>query len=253
MSRLESGMSADNALFSDMVRYEHETISGATVSNSNMGAPIFWNCQLQQLVLDSCDLNNARLFAGCTIDQCTFTRCDLRAVGIAQGEAVFTHCTFSSCDMRGMTLENATFIDCTFYKCRFNDRILQVENIVRCSFTGKLVDITFEGNGKQKLIANFEHCILDGVQFIGCDLTECIPPTSKNHLYVEQVSERARHAMAVINDDSNLTEEQRKVLVRYLRKLEHMEQYIWNTAHMKNIYGDDFVETLFRSLGCNAV
>ncbi|MDG3043621.1 pentapeptide repeat-containing protein [Bacillus sp. B6(2022)] len=91
-----------------------------------------------------------------------------------------------------MTLENATFIDCTFSNCRFNDRVLQAANIVNCTFAGKLIDITFEGNGKQKLIANFENCTLDGVRFIGCDLAACIPPASKNHLYVEHVSARVK-------------------------------------------------------------
>ena len=62
------------------------------------------------------------------------------------------------------------FIDCTFSNCRFNDRVLQAANIVNCTFAGKLIDITFDGNGKQKLIANFENCTLDGVRFIGCDL-----------------------------------------------------------------------------------
>lgn len=174
----------------------------------------------------------------------------MRSVGIAKDEAVFTNCEFSACDMRGMTLENATFIDCTFIKCRFNDRILQAANIVNCSFTGKLVDITFEGHGRQKLIANFENCILDGVRFVGCDLTQCVPPKSKNHLYVEQISARVKNALTKIADDTNLSEEDRKMLVRSLRKLEHMEQYIFNTNLMKKIFGDVFVERFFSSLEC---
>lgn len=248
MNRLESGKSIDNELFSDIVRYEHVKISGTTIKNSNIGSPIFWNCNLQHLKFDTCDLTNARFFADSTIDQCTFIRSDLRSVGIAKGEAVFTNCEFSSCDMRGMTLENATFIDCTFVKCRFNDLILQAANIVNCSFTGKLVDITFEGNGKQKLIANFENCILEGVRFVNCDLTQCIPPKSQNHLYVEQVSSRVKNAMTKIDNDLNLSDDERKILVRSLRKLEHMDQYIFNTVHMKKIYGDVFVERFFRSL-----
>ncbi|RAI89751.1 pentapeptide repeat protein [Paenibacillus pabuli] len=180
-------MTVDNEIFTDIVRYEHKTISETTITNSNVGSPIFWSCNLHHLVFNTCDLTNARFFAGSTIDYCTFIRSDLRSVGIARNEAVFTNFEFTACDMRGMTLENATFIDCTFYKCRFSDRVLQAANIVNCSFTGKLVDITFEGDGQQKLIANFENCILDGVRFVGCDLTQCIPPKSKNHLYVEQV------------------------------------------------------------------
>jgi uncharacterized protein YjbI with pentapeptide repeats len=248
MRRLESGMSVDNECFSDILRYEHETISGATAINSNVGSPIFWNCTLHQLVFDTCDLTNTRFFEGSRVDQCTFIRSDLRSVGIGKDEAVFTNCEFTSCDMRGMTLENATFIDCTFAKCRFNDRILQAANIVNCSFTGKLVDITFEGNGKQKLIVNLENGILDGVRFVGCDLTQCIPPKSKNHLYMEQVSARVKNALVKIDNDPNLSDDDRKVLVRSLRKLEDMEQYIFNTAHMKKIYGDVFVERFFSSL-----
>ena len=41
MRRLESGMSIDNELFTDIVRYEHVTISGTTIKNSNVGSPIF--------------------------------------------------------------------------------------------------------------------------------------------------------------------------------------------------------------------
>ncbi|WP_342552458.1 pentapeptide repeat-containing protein [Paenibacillus sp. FSL R7-0652] len=249
MRRLESGMSADNELFSDIVRYEHETISETTVSNSNVGSPIFWSCTLHHLVFDTCDLTNARFFAGSTIDHCTFVRSDLRSVGIGKDEAVFTNCEFSSCDLRGMTLENAAFINCTFAKCRFNDRVLQAANLVNCTFTGKLVDITFEGNGKQKLIANLENCILDGVRFVGCDLTQCIPPKSKNHLYVEQVSARVKNALQKIEHNADLSEDERKVLVRSLRKLEQTDQYIFNTAHMKKIYSEDFVERFFSSLG----
>nr|WP_154890734.1 pentapeptide repeat-containing protein [Paenibacillus xylanexedens] len=251
MRRLESGMSVDNECFSDILRYEHETISGTTVTNSNVGSPIFWNCTLHQLVFDTCDLTNARFFEGSTVDQCTFIWSDLRSVGIGKNEAVFTNCEFTSCDMRGMTLENATFIDCTFVKCRFNDRVLQVANIVNCSFAGKLVDITFEGNGKQKLIVNLENCILDGVRFVGCDLTQCIPPKSKNHLYMEKVSLRVKNALMKIDDDLDLSDDDRKVLIRSLRKLDGMEQYIFNTAHMKKIYGDVFVERFFSSLESN--
>ncbi|MFP7466610.1 pentapeptide repeat-containing protein [Bacillus safensis] len=107
MRRLESGMSVDNEIFSDIVRYEHETISGTTINNSNVHSPIFWSCYLRHLVFNTCDLTNARFFADSTIDHCTFIRSDLRSVGIARDEAVFTNCEFSSCDMRGMTLENA--------------------------------------------------------------------------------------------------------------------------------------------------
>ncbi|WP_188591705.1 pentapeptide repeat-containing protein [Paenibacillus silvae] len=217
MRSLESGMSVDNGLFSDMVRYEHETISGTTITNSNVGSPIFWGCNLHQLVFDTCDLTNARFFDGCTMDHCTFIRSDLRSVGMAKDEAVFTNCEFSSCDMRGMTLENATFIDCSFVKCRFNDRILQVAKIVNCSFTGKLVDITFEGNGRQKLIA--------------------------------KISARVKKALKEIEDDLILSDDDRKILSRSLRKLDSMEQYMFNTAYMKKIYGEFFVERFFSSLG----
>lgn len=244
-------ISVDNELFSDIVRYEHETISRTTIINSNVHSPIFWICHLDHLVFDTCDLTNARFFAGSTMDHCTFIRSDLRSVGIAKNEAVFTNCEFSSCDMRGMTLENAMFIDCTFYKCRFNDRVLQAANIVNCSFTGKLVDITFEGNGKQKLIANFENCTLDGVRFTGCDLTACIPPTSKNHLYVEKLTARVKNALEKIDVDPTLSDDDRKILVRSLCKLEHMEQYIFNTAHMKKIHGAAFVEQFFSHLECS--
>ncbi|PRS77101.1 hypothetical protein C6Y03_00510 [Bacillus sp. LNXM65] len=251
MRRLESGISVDNELFSDIVRYEHETISRTTIINSNVRLPIFWSCHLHHLVFDTCDLTNARFFDGSTIDHCTFIRSDLRSVGIARNEAIFTNCEFSSCDMRGMTLENATFIDCTFYQCRFNDRVLQAANIVNCSFTGKLVDITFEGNGKQKLIANFENCTLDGVRFTGCDLSACIPPTSKNHLYVEKLSAHVKNALEKIDVDPTLSDDDRKIMVRSLRKLEHMEQYIFNTAHMKKIHGAAFVERFFSYLECS--
>ncbi|UJM29549.1 pentapeptide repeat-containing protein [Bacillus sp. FSL K6-0046] len=150
-----------------------------------------------------------------------------------------------------MTLENATFIDCTFSNCRFNDRVLQAANIVNCTFAGKLIDITFEGNGKQKLIANFENCTLDGVRFIGCDLAACIPPASKNHLYVEHVSARVKKALEKIDDDPTLSDHDRKIIVRSLRKLEQMEQYIFNTKYMENIHGAAFVERFFSHLGCS--
>lgn len=60
MRRLESGMLVDNEIFSDIVRYEHETISGTTINNSNVHSPIFWSCHLRHLVFDTCDLTNAR-------------------------------------------------------------------------------------------------------------------------------------------------------------------------------------------------
>lgn len=62
---------------------------------------------------------------------------------------------------------------------------------------------------------------------------------------------RVKNALKKIDDDPNLSDDDRKVLVRSLRKLEHMEQYIFNTAHMKKIYGDVFVERFFSSLECN--
>lgn len=83
---------------------------------------------------------------------------------------------------------------------------------------------------------------------MNCDLTQCIPPKSKNHLYVEQVSSRVKNAMTKIDHDPNLSDDERKVLVRSMRKLEHMNQYIFNTVHMKKTYGDVFVERFFSSL-----
>ncbi|MGM5474875.1 pentapeptide repeat-containing protein [Bacillus pumilus] len=189
MRRVESGISIDNETFSDVTRYENETISRTTIINSNVRSPIFWSCHLDHLVIDTCDLTNARFFAGSTIDHCTFA--------------------------------------------------------------GKLIDITFEGNGKQKLIADFEYCTLDGVRFIGCDLSACNPPAFKNHLYVENVSERVKKALEKIDDDPTLSDDDRKILVRSLRKLEQMEQYIFNTKHMEKIYGPAFVERFFSHLGCS--
>ncbi|MBR0630117.1 hypothetical protein ACWOO2_05320 [Bacillus sp. ESY92] len=41
MRRLESGISVDNEAFSDVTRYENETISRTTIINSNVRSPIF--------------------------------------------------------------------------------------------------------------------------------------------------------------------------------------------------------------------
>lgn len=60
MRRLESGISIDNESFSDIARYENETISKTTIINSNVRSPIFWSCHLDHLVFDTCDLTNAR-------------------------------------------------------------------------------------------------------------------------------------------------------------------------------------------------
>ncbi len=51
-----------------------------------------------------------------------------------------------------------------------------------------------------------------------------------------------------IDDDPDLSKEDWKVLVRSLRKLEHIEQYIFNKVYLKKIYGDVFVERFFSSL-----
>ncbi|UOG09411.1 hypothetical protein [Bacillus altitudinis] len=84
MRRLESGISVDNETFSDVARYENETISRTTSINSNVCSPIFWSYHLDHLVFDTCDLTNARFFAGSTIDRCTFSHSDLRSVGMAK-------------------------------------------------------------------------------------------------------------------------------------------------------------------------
>ncbi|WP_244660866.1 hypothetical protein [Paenibacillus sp. CFBP 13594] len=60
-----------------------------------------------------------------------------------------------------------------------------------------------------------------------------------------------KNALTKIDDDPNLSDDDRKVLIRSLRKLEQMEQYIFNTAQMKKIYGDFFVEQFFSCLDCN--
>lgn len=41
MRRVESGISIDNETFSDVTRYENETISRTTIINSNVRSPIF--------------------------------------------------------------------------------------------------------------------------------------------------------------------------------------------------------------------
>ncbi len=248
MRQLQSNMSVDNESFQDIVRYENESIHNATITNSNVGSPLFFGCTLKKVRFDTCDLSNARFFADCTIDICTFTRCDLRAVGIGKDEAVFVNCEFVACDMRGMTIEHATFIDCVFSKCKLNDRVLQASHMVNCTFVGKLVDITFEGNGRSRLQANFESCILDGVVFRGCDLTLAVPPKLPNHVYVDDLSKRVQQALLHIPQDDEWSDDDQKMLLRYVRKLEGMEQYIFNTAYMKKIYGDLFVRKLVQYL-----
>ncbi len=248
MRKLESNISVDNEPFQDIVRYENESLHNSSITNSNIGSPLFFNCTLQGLTFENCDLNNTKFFADCTIEACTFIRCDLRAVGIADNEAVFTNCEFISCDMRGMTLENATFIHCSFLKCKFNDRTLQAARMVNCTFTGKLVDITFEGKGQQLLQVNLEQCTLNGVEFIGCDLSECTPPKTKHHLYVDDMSKRAQQAVLHRDHEVTLSEDEQKMLVRRLRKLEQAKQYIFNIADMKKQYGESFVQAFFKCL-----
>lgn len=76
--------------------------------------------------------------------------------------------------------------------------------------------------------------------------------TSKNHLYVEHVSARVKKALEKIDDDDpTLSDDDRKILVRSLRKLEQMEQYIFNTKYMENIHGAAFVGRFFSHLGCS--
>ncbi|WP_322906294.1 pentapeptide repeat-containing protein [Paenibacillus sp. SGZ-1009] len=249
MRKLESAISVNYETFMDIVKYENEQISGATVYHSNLGSPLFFHCILQQLRLDHCDLNNARFFAACTIEQCQFIHCDLRAVGIGDGEAVFTKCEFIGCDMRGMTLEHATFIDCTFNKCTFSDRILKASRIVNCCFVGKLSEITFEGTGKQKLKADFANCRLNGVQFIGCDLTACIPPNYPDHLYVNDLSARIANALMTTDANIALSADERKQLVRSLNNLQRNEQYIFNMTYMNKMYGATFTKAWVGSLG----
>lgn len=96
MRRLESGISIDNEAFSDVARYENETISRTTIINSNVRSPIFWSCHLDHLVFDTCDLTNARFFAGSTIDHCTFSHSDLRSVSIGKNETFSSRSPFTS-------------------------------------------------------------------------------------------------------------------------------------------------------------
>lgn len=249
MKILKSDISVENESFTDIVRYENTSISGATIKKSNIGSPIFFNCNIYNVTFDICDLTNARFFSGCTIEQCKFISSDLRAIGIAKDEAIFINCEFTSCDMRGMTIENAKFVDCVFTKCKFHDRILQISNVINCSFSGRLVDITFEGSGKQKLIANFENCMLEGVIFVGCDLTQTTPPRLKNHYYIDHLSKRVKSALINITSDQSLSTDEKKILLRKLRKLGNSEQYIFNINHMKKIYGDNVVGKFFNYLG----
>lgn len=248
MRKLESGRVVNQESFLDIVRYENESLHNMTITNSNIGAPIFFGCTLREITFDTCDLSNARLFAHCMMDTCTFIRCDLRAVGIGQEEAVFVNCEFTSCDMRGMTMENATFVNCTFTKCKLQDRVLQASRIVNCTFAGKLVDITFEGNGKQGLQANFANCMLDGVVFQGCDLSLAVPPKLKNHIYVDDLSLRVKKALIRIQQNEDPSSDDGKILLRYVKKLYNNPQYIFNTSYMRKVYGDAFAEKFVQYL-----
>ncbi len=249
MRKLESNIVVDNEPFQDIVRYENESIYNTMILNCNVGSPIFFGCTLKEMVFDTCDLNNARFFSDCTIEECKFNHCDLRSIGIEENKAVFTDCEFIGCDMRGMTLENATFIRCQFKKCKLNNRILKEARIVDCCFVGKLIDITFEGEGKQKWIVNFEECILDDVHFINCNLIACIPPKFKDHLYVDDLSVRIKSALTIANKNFDLSVDERKRLVRSLNKLQNNQQYIFNITNMKKNYGDMFTVVFLNSLG----
>ncbi|WP_034919528.1 pentapeptide repeat-containing protein [Erwinia sp. 9145] len=253
MRNLESNISVENELFFDIVRYEKQSISQATIKRSNVGSPIFINCKLDDVIFDECDLSNTRFFSDCTIEMCKFIHSDLRAIGIGKDEAVFIKCEFASCDMRGMTMENAKFIDCVFIKCKINGRTLKPSNIINCTFTGKLVDITFEGKGKEKLLASFESCILEGAVFIGCDLTHCIPPKLKNHLYIDQLSKRVKIALEMLSKDESLSGDDKKLLIRKINKLSNTEQYIFNIKQMEKTYNDIFVENFFKFLGVDDI
>ncbi|WP_262378530.1 hypothetical protein [Bacillus pumilus] len=60
-----------------------------------------------------------------------------------------------------------------------------------------------------------------------------------------------KNALEKIDDDLALADDDRKILVRSLRKLEQMEQYIFNKAHMRKIHGAAFVEQFFSYLECS--
>lgn len=143
-----------------------------------------------------------------------------------------------------MTLENAKFINCKIIKCKFNDRILNVTEIEGCTFAGKLVDITFQGDGKSSLNANLEDCILEGVVFNDCDLSLCIPPKQKDHIYIQNLSSKIKSATKLASEDKILTEDDKKSLLRFFKRPGTMDQYIFNLSHIRKLYGDDFFRLL---------
>lgn len=244
MTKLESGKKIDGENFEDVVRYDNQVINDTVVKNSNVGSPIFFGCNLKNISFENCDLNNSRFFSGCIIDSCQFTRSDLRATGIEKGEAFFKDCEFNACDMRGMTLESVNFINCKLIKCKFNGRVLNVMDIQNCTFSGKLVDITFQGEGKSSLNANLEDCILEGVVFNNCDLSACIPPKQKDHIYIKDLSSKIKNATRLVDANKSLAEDDKKSLLRFFKRLGTMEQYIFNVAHIRKTYGDGFFRLL---------
>lgn len=144
-----------------------------------------------------CDLSSIGFFSQ-VIDNCVFERCKCRGIGFWKSSiehTVFDTCelrdaalggndmvkpgprneyrsvTFRKCDMRNTGYTYELFEDCTFDHCRL-DKVDFGGSVFRgCTFSGPLVDVTF--NRENRLFKIGEPNVMENSDFSSADVTWC--------------------------------------------------------------------------------
>ena len=243
--RLAANLNLSNIIFGRCEVYRHEKFFNSIFEDSNINLPIFYGCKFDNCIFKSSDLNNSKFFEFNEFENCHFLHCDMRNIGVGNNGLYFKKTEFNACDMRGMNLESTSFFECTFEKCKIISVTFHANKIQKSSFNGTLIDVKFEGDGKEKLELDFKKSKFQGVEFHNIDLSQSVPPKIKNHYYVSNLKYRCSNALVKLNSDKTIDENIKKILSRRIKKLSGNEDYIFNYKFIEDIEGSDFAKNFF--------
>ncbi|WP_273819918.1 pentapeptide repeat-containing protein [Pseudomonas asplenii] len=244
-SQLLSGVKRKDWALPEKTRFEQALIKGCELKNTNLAYPIFDQSLLQDCTFEKSDFSNARFFSATELVRCTFRNIDFRAAGL--NDSVFRQCTFIKCDFRQSPFNDCVLVDCLFDTCKIIDNTFDAGKLENCSFSGKLQEVNFVAEQPNTMLrADFSACILDYVTFKNCNLEQISPPTDSRHLYVRDLAERARKALAQVT--SQPESPQNNLLKRRLKNLAMQRSGIFNLKNLVEVEGQEFADQLISLL-----
>ncbi|AMS19319.1 hypothetical protein AYK59_04035 [Pseudomonas synxantha] len=238
-STVLSGVQQDGLVLPKKTLFEKESIIDCKLKDAKLSDPIFDQCVLESCMFEKSDFSGSRFFNKTLLTNCSFKTVDFQGSGFSNSQ--FKDCTFIKCNFKEASLKDCEFSNCTFTQCKIIDNTFSASKITSIKFSGKLQEVAFIADQPNTpLLADFKLCKLDWVTFENCDLLQITPPADTQHIFLKDVSVRARKALASIaSEPDNQTN---KLLMRRLQKLTTQRGALFNIKNLEAYEGPEFTK-----------